>query len=91
VHPGYLLTVDVESEELFLILDAHADDAALNIPKSHDIFLLVDCQSCNLVLMVEEAVLVVDDVSDVSEGFDRAIPGSSDDGLAFGHVDHIDD
>lgn len=91
MHPGYFLAVHIEVKQLFLFFNAETNDIAFYISKSHDVLIFVDRDRCDLVIVIVEVLLVVQHIPDIPEHLDRAIPGSRDDGLAFGHVEDVDD
>lgn len=90
VHSGDFLTIHVEGEELLLFFNTEAKDVALDVSERHDVFFFIDCDRSNLVVVVVEVLLVIQDISYISEHLNRAVPGSRDNGLAFGHVEDID-
>ena len=91
VHPRDLLAVHVETEQLLLLLNAQTQDVALNVAEGQDVLVPVDGDGGDLVFMVVEVVLIVEHVAHVAEHLDGAVPGGRGDGLAFGHVDDVDD
>lgn len=87
MHSDNLLTVHIQRKQVLFLLYAQTKDISFYIPKSQDVFLLIGCDWGDLILMIVEMVLVIDYAAHISEGFDRAVPGSSGDSFAFGHVD----
>jgi hypothetical protein len=91
MHSCDFLAIHIEGEELFLFFDTEAEDVALNVSECHDVFFFVDCDGCDLVVVVVEVLLVVQHVSHIPEHLDGAVPGGRNDGLALGHVEDVDD
>lgn len=75
VHPGDLLTVHVEPKQLLFLLNAQADDIALDIAKGNDVLIPVDSDGGDLVFVVVEVLLVIEHVAHVAEHLDGAVPG----------------
>ncbi len=91
VYPGNLLTVHVEIKQLLLFLNAQTDDIPINISKSNDIFLLIDCNRSELIFVIIEMLLIVKNTSNIPKHFDGAVPRCWDDGFSFRHVGNIND
>lgn len=90
MHPSYFLAVHIEVKELLFFLNAEAKDISLNISKSHNILIFVDSDWSDLIIMIVEMLLIVQHIADISKHLDWTIPWSRDDGLAFGHIENVD-
>jgi hypothetical protein len=73
-EPCDFLAVHVEMIKLFFVLNLDADDVALNVTKSGNLFIITDCKGYDLILMIVKVFLIVEDVTNISHDLDGTVP-----------------
>ncbi len=68
------MAVHVEVVKLFFVLNLDADDVALNVTKSGNLFIITDSKGYDLILMIVKVLLIVEHVTNISHDLDGTVP-----------------